>query len=197
MCAEPIIVPAAGAEKGGKLPLPTSTPRLRLRRFSHDDSVKLVKIVAQDDSSTLPVTETNVEQWIEEQRAVLFTRGDAGVYLAVELVEGKELAGFAPIYFTDGNHNTAGFGLTIIPARRRQGLGLEATRALLDFAFNGLCARRVAVSCPGPNIAARGMLEKAGMRQEGEMVKAWLDGSEWVNLIYYGLLKEERSSSSS
>ena len=35
------------------------------------------------------------------------------------------------------------------------------------------------------------------LRSNPASVKAWLDGSEWVNLIYYGLLKEERSSSSS
>jgi RimJ/RimL family protein N-acetyltransferase/predicted RNA-binding Zn-ribbon protein involved in translation (DUF1610 family) len=195
-CGESIIVPEAGAELGGKLPLPFGTPRLLLRRFHPDDSAKLLKMVEQDESCTLPVTEANVEQFIEQQREARFTRGESGIYLAVELAEGHELAGFVLIYYTDGTHSGAGFNLTITPPHRRQGLGLEAARAALDFAFDGLCVRRVAVSCPSKDAAARGLLEKAPMRQEGEFVKSWFDGNEWANVTWYALLKEERSTSS-
>jgi RimJ/RimL family protein N-acetyltransferase len=189
-------VPQAGAETGGKLPLPISTSRLVLRRFRPDDAGPLLEMVAQDESCTLPVTETDVDQWIEGQRAARFTRSEHGVYLAIELVQSQDLAGFVLLYYTDGTHTSAAFNLTIAPSRRRQGLGLEAARAVMDFAFDGLCARRVVASCPAQN-AARGMLEKAGLRQEGEFVKSWFDGNEWVNLAWYALLEEERSSSSS
>jgi RimJ/RimL family protein N-acetyltransferase len=188
-----VIVPAPGAQTGGKLPLPFSTPRLSLRRFRPDDSGKLLELVAQDESCTLPVDETHVDQWIEQQRAVHFTRSDSGIYLAVELVEAQALAGYVLLYYSDVNHNTAGFTLTITPPRRRQGLGLEAARALIDFACDGLCARRLAVSCPSPNAAARGLLEKAGLRQEGEFVQSWFDGNVWLNVSWYALLKEERA----
>jgi RimJ/RimL family protein N-acetyltransferase len=191
---ESVIVPAAGAQTGGKLPLPISTPQLLLRRFRPDDSVKLLEMVAQDESSTLPVDETHVDQWIEQQRAAPFTRSDAGIYLAIELVEGQELTGYVLLYYSDGTHNTAGFTLTITPPRRRQGLGLEAARAVIDFAFDGLCARRLAVSCASPDAAARGLLEKAGLRQEGEFVKSWFDGKAWVNVVWYAVLKEERAA---
>jgi RimJ/RimL family protein N-acetyltransferase len=193
-CMESLIVPAAGAQTGGKLPLPISTPRLLLRRFHPDDSVKLLEMIALDESGTLPVSETDVDQWIAQQREARFTRSDAGIYLAVELVEGQELAGYVLFYYSDRNHNTAGFTLTITPPRRRQGLGLEAARALVDFAFDGLCARRLAVSCPSPNAAARGMMEKAGLRKEGEFVQSWFDGNAWVNVSWYALLNEERAA---
>ena len=193
-CSESLIVPEAGAGTGGKLPWPISAPRLVVRRFRPDDSVPLLQLVAQEDSSPLPVNETNVDQWIEGQRAARFTRSEYGVYLAVELLEGQELAGYVLLYYADGTHHNAGFNLTITPSRRRQGLGLETTRALMDFIFDGLCARRIAVSCPAPNAAARRMLEKAGMRQEGEFIKSFFDGHDWVNLAWYALLKEERPS---
>jgi RimJ/RimL family protein N-acetyltransferase len=196
-CTESLIVPEAGAETGGRLPLPISTPRLLLRRFCLDDAVALLEMVAQDPSSALPVTETDVDQWIESQRAARFTRSENGVYLAIELEGSRELAGFVLPYYADGFRNNAGFTLTITPPRRRQGLGLEATRATIDFLFDGLCARRVAVSCPSRNAAARGMVEKAGMRPEGEFVKSWHDGHEWVNMAWYAMLKEERASRAS
>jgi RimJ/RimL family protein N-acetyltransferase len=191
-CMESIIVPIVGAPTGGKLPLPMSTPKLLVRRFHPDDSVKLLEMVAQDESCLLPVEETNVEQWIEQQRAFSFTRSDSGIYLAIELVEGGKLAGYVLLYYTERDHNTAGFTLTITPSRRRQGLGLEAARAIVDFVFDGLCARRLAVSCPSPNAAARRLLEKTGLRHEGEFVKSWFDGSAWVNVSWYALLTEER-----
>jgi ribosomal-protein-alanine N-acetyltransferase len=194
-CVESLIVPEAGAQTGGKLPLPMSTPRLLLRSFQPDDSVKLLELDAQDQSSTLPVNETNVDQWIEQQRAARFTRGESGATLAVELVEAKELAGYVWIHFTEPTHQTASFALTITPSLRRQGLGLEAARATLDFAFDGLCARRVSVSCPSADTGARRLLEKLGLRQEGELVKAWFNGEVWVNLSLYALLKEERPAS--
>jgi len=55
-------------------------------------------------------------------------------------------------------------------------------------------ARRLAVSCSSQNAAARRILEKAGLRQEGEFVKSWFDGREWVNVLWYALLKEERDA---
>jgi [ribosomal protein S5]-alanine N-acetyltransferase len=196
-CAEPIIVPKAGAETGGKLPLPISTARLLLRGFHPEDADPLMKMVAQDESCALPITETDVDQWIESQRAARFTRSENGVYLAIELADSRELAGFVLPYYSDGFHHNAGFTLTITLPRRRQGLGLEATRTVMDFIFDGLCARRVAVSSPSQNAAARRMLEKAGLRQEGEFVKSWFDGHEWVNMAWYAMLNEERAARAS
>jgi hypothetical protein len=39
------------------------------------------------------------------------------------------------------------------------------------------------------------MLEKTGLRKEGEFVKSRFDGKEWITISYYALLKEERSPS--
>jgi RimJ/RimL family protein N-acetyltransferase len=192
-CAESLIVPEGGAATGGKLPLPMSAGRLLLRRFRPDDSPRLLRMAADDESFVLPVTETNAEQWIEQQRAARFTRSESGIYLAVELVESLELAGYVLLFYTDAHHGNVGFNLTITPPRRCQGLGFEVARAAMHFAFDGLCAHRVAVSCPSRNAAARRMLEKAGMRQEGEFVKAWFEGGEWINLAWYAMLKEERA----
>jgi RimJ/RimL family protein N-acetyltransferase len=163
--------------------------------FLPDDSVKLLELDSQDQNSTLPINETNVDQWIEQQRAARFTRGESGETLAIELVEAKELAGYVWVHFSEPTHQTAGFALSITPSLRRQGLGLEAARTTLDFAFDGLCARRVSVSCPSADSAARKLLAKAGLRQEGELIKAWFDGEAWVNLSLYALLKEERPAS--
>ena len=93
-CAETIIVPEAGAETGGPLPLPISTRRLIVRRFHLEDAGPLLQLVALDESCSLPITETDVDQWIESQRTARFTRSESGVYLAIEFAESQDLAGF-------------------------------------------------------------------------------------------------------
>jgi len=193
-CLESLIVPESGAPVGGRMPLPINNSRLTVRNFHPDDAAPLLKLAEEDESFPLPLTETDVDQWIESQRAARFTRSEGGIYLAVELSESKELVGYVLPHYTDRSHNTGGFTLTIIPSRRRQGLGVEAARAIIDFLFDGLCVRRVSVSCPGQDTAARRTLEKAGLRQEGEFIKSWYDGDGWVNLSWYAMLKEERPS---
>jgi RimJ/RimL family protein N-acetyltransferase len=191
-CLESLIVPDSGTPIGGALPLPISTSRLVLRSFHPDDAAPLLKLAAEDETFSLPLTETDVDHWIESQRAARFTRSEGGIYLAVELSDSKELVGYILPHYTDRSHYTGGFTLTMTPSRQRQGLGLEATRAIIDFLFDGLCVRRVSVSCPSQNAAGCRMLDKAGMRREGEFIKSWNDGHEWVNLSWYAMLKEER-----
>jgi RimJ/RimL family protein N-acetyltransferase len=192
MCGEAIVVPEEG-DAARKLPLPASTQRLIVRRFQADDAAAMVELVQRDETTTLAINETNVDQWIEQQRAGRFMRNQQGVCLAIELAEGGELAGYAWLYYMDAERHSAGFTLHITPPRRRQGLGLEAMRAVMGVAFDGLCAQRVAVSCPSQSEAARGLVEKAGLRKEGEFVKSWFDGTAWVNVTWYALLKEERA----
>ncbi|HEY3862999.1 MAG TPA: GNAT family protein [Verrucomicrobiae bacterium] len=194
-CGEMIVVPEPGAETAGKVPLPMRTPRLIIRRFQSEDTNRLINLAREDDMGGLPVTEANVDEFIEVQRGAAFTRGEAGAFLAIEVAETHELAGYLLIYFTEPAHSNAGFKLAITPARRRQGFGFEAARAMIDFAFDGLCAHRVTVSCPSRDQAARALLEKLKLRLEGEFIKSWFDGNEWSDVRWYALLKEERSSS--
>ena len=63
--------------------------------------------------------------------------------------------------------------------------------ALLTFCFEGLKLHRVTASCGGKNSAACRLLEKAGLRREGESIKDTLFVGEWGNTVWYALLEEE------
>lgn len=192
LCVESIIVPDVGAETGGKLPMPILAPRLLLRRFSPEDSAHLLKLLAEDDTFDLPITETDADQWIEVQRVARFTQTESGLFLAVELAERQEFAGYVSVHYESRERQCGRYYIWIAAARRRQGFGLECARAAMDFCFDGLCVRRIAVSCVSRDEAACRMVEKTGMRKEGESVKSWRDGADWVNLSSYAMLKEER-----
>jgi diamine N-acetyltransferase len=65
-------------------------------------------------------------------------------------------------------HGTAEFGITIgDPADRGQGLGTEATRLLLDYAFTVLGVHNVWLDTPAYNAGAIRAYEKAGFREIG------------------------------
>ena len=67
----------------------------------------------------------------------------------------------------------------------------EALVALLTFCFDGLKLHRVSTWCDSRNTAACRLLEKAGLRREGEFRKdTWMDG-QWLDSVWFGLLDEE------
>jgi len=69
--------------------------------------------------------------------------------------------------------------------------------ALLDFCFNGIKLHRVTASCDSRNVAACRLLEKAGMRREGEFLKDHFADGEWFNTFSYAVLSEEYRQESS
>ena len=115
-------------------------------------------------------------------------------HLVHALAGTHRVIGLATIYFTDEARKQIGFTLLIAPAHRRQGFGTEAAFAVMAFAFDGLNLHRVVASCDSRNLAARGMLEKIGMRREGEALESLFQKGEWVNETWYALLHREHAA---
>jgi RimJ/RimL family protein N-acetyltransferase len=67
----------------------------------------------------------------------------------------------------------------------------------LAYAFRGLRARRVVVDCDARNLPARGLLLKAGLRQESECIQDRFSKGEWVNTVGFALLKQEYETQTS
>lgn len=73
----------------------------------------------------------------------------------------------------------------------RRGYTGDAARLVVGFAFNNLGLHRVEAACLPSNEASRGLLEKAGFRQEG-YARGYLriDGV-WCDHITYAVLRED------
>jgi RimJ/RimL family protein N-acetyltransferase len=86
----------------------------------------------------------------------------------------------------------AEIGYVLDPAHTGQGYALEAARALLALAFDGLGVRRVTAACFAQNEASWRLMERLGMRREQHTVRDSLhrDGV-WRNGYGYALLREE------
>lgn len=82
-----------------------------------------------------------------------------------------------------------GFGM--LPQYQGNGYGYEATRLLLDFAFNQLNAHKVVGMCNSRNQRSYRLMERLNMSREGTFRQElnWNDG--WHDQYFYGILDRE------
>ena len=79
----------------------------------------------------------------------------------------------------------------LIPSARGQGLGLEALKLLIDFAFNQIDLNRLWLKCDANNFPAIKLYLKAGFKQEGLLRKDCISDGAYSDSIILGLLKED------
>ena len=72
-----------------------------------------------------------------------------------------------------------------------KGYGTEIGRLVCDHAFFSLNLNRVACATFDTNVAMRKLAERLGMKEEGRRRQAAFKDGRWVDVIEYGLLKDE------
>jgi RimJ/RimL family protein N-acetyltransferase len=194
-CFQMLIVPKPGVEVGSKLPIPFKTSRLLLRRLIPMDSNDLLEIVSDEDilryQDWSPMDEQEVESWLaDDQKTPQFQRGCI-FYLALELLEQQKVIGFVTLNCLEENKSEMSVDVFINRTHQRHGFGTEAFRGAMEFIFTGLNVRRLSAWCDSRNLAGLHILEKAGLRREGQFIKCRLVKGEWVDTIQYAFLQEE------
>ncbi len=85
----------------------------------------------------------------------------------------------------------AEIGYEIAPAHWGNGYATEAARAILAFGFDELKLHRIAAGCIAENTGSAHVLEKLGMRLEGQLrEQEWIKG-RWWDARLYGILEHE------
>lgn len=74
---------------------------------------------------------------------------------------------------------------------RGNGYGTEAGKLLLNYGFNDLGLRRIEADTMENNVAGQRSLEKIGLVLEYKKRKAKFSEGQWVDVFYYGILREE------
>jgi RimJ/RimL family protein N-acetyltransferase len=201
-CLEDFIVPEPGSAVGKKLPLPITTSRLRLRRFTENDAVALTKLVSDERfvvggvDGLADTDEEKVFHWLQGEsrvkleRVVKLLEPSQMFRLAIEQQDGNKLIGYGGFRMTAPRQ--AALEISVHPGFQRQGFASEAVAGLLGFCFAGIRLHRVIALCDSGNAGACRLSEKAGLRREGLFVKDRLraDGA-WVSTAYYAVLEEE------
>lgn len=133
---------------------------------------------------------TNVDherQWISNQPS----RRDEINFIIFEKPSGRAV-GLAGLRSLDSANATGRLGVLIgEPADRGKGLGTEAVKVLLGYAFDYLGLRRVNLAVLASNPAAIHIYEKLGFLREGVERGAVLRGGEYQDVVHMGIFAQE------
>jgi len=132
-------------------------------------------------------TEEQTRAWIE---GILARPPETGTTFAVELRDSGELVGNVNV-MVDAANRQGEIGFIFHPDHQGHGYATEASRALVDHAFEHYGLHRVYGRLEPRNAASARVLEKLGMRREAHLIEnEWIKG-EWQDEAIYGLLARE------
>lgn len=167
----------------------------RLRPIRKSDAV--ISIGWRNDPETrnavigypFPVTEVMEDRWFEQ---ILADQSGRRASFAIEAKTEGVFIGFVHLTEIDWPVRSAKFGIVIGEASwRRRGIGSEATRLALQYAFNTLNLERIELRVAEPNIRARQLYKKFGFLEEGKLRRAAFLGGAAVDVVVMGLLRGE------
>ncbi len=194
-CAEVLIVPKDGAAAGGALPFPITTERLVLRRLHLEDWKDLLGFLADDElfSYTRPFAsdEEGVLRWLDNDQHVKLTTPGQWFSLGIQSRATGKVIGCLMMMFTDAQRLQAEVTAVVSRPHQRQGMATEALAVLLSFCFDGISLHRVTARCDSRHTAACRLLEKVGLRREGEFIQDQQVNGEWANTVWHAILGRE------
>jgi ribosomal-protein-alanine N-acetyltransferase len=133
--------------------------------------------------SRLPLTRADVERWYRRLAA-------EPVSWAIE--HQHRLVGTASLHPIDLQHRRARYSIGIFtPRDRGHGLGTEATRCVLGFAFRTLELHRVDLRVLDFNTQAITVYERCGFVREGVEREGALIGGRWCSDVVMSILEQE------
>ena len=168
--------------------------RVVLRPVSVDDAPGLMDMLADPDSNRL--TGTHAEFTAEQARSWYGSRGDKDDRLDLAIVERatSEYAGEVVLNDLDRENRSIGFRIGLRKAFQDRGLGSEATRLIVGYAFETLGVHRVELEVYAFNPRARRVYERAGFVHEGTKRHALRWDGEWVDAGLMSMLATDPRS---
>lgn len=174
--------------------------RVLLRPFTADDIAAMGPILADPDVIRLtgsasttaditgrsPVLDDRTREWYDS-RAAQTDRLD----LAIVDPATDECVGEAVLNDWAPENETCGFRILIGPAGRDRGLGTDATRTIVDYAFRTLPLHRIELEVYAFNPRARRAYEKAGFVWEGTRRDALVFDGERIDSEFMAVLRPE------
>jgi diamine N-acetyltransferase len=139
-------------------------------------------------------TPQSQEKWVEENIEKGAKHEPQAVEFTVYDRTDSTPVGTAGLLKIDHAHGTAEFGIAI-GERRGQGLGTEATRLVLDFAFHVLQLRNVLLKTLEWNVAGLTAYERAGFRRVGVRRGAVMSRGRPTDLVIMDAVPEDFGAS--
>ncbi len=163
---------------------PMETERLIIRAFTMEDAEDLQEILGDEE------TMKNCEPAYDFSKTKAFLQAfcidRSGAVAAMEK-QSRKVIGY--LLFSQTEPDVYEMGWFFHRSFWRQGYAYEACKALLNYAFRELGARKV-VAETIDGVKSVGLMKKLGMRPEGIDQTQDLHGN-WVNLCIYSLRRED------
>ena len=171
------------------------TDRLIIRRMRDDDLEDFLEYESYPDHtlylSRSAYTEDRAREFIATARDLAVGTEGEYLHLAVELGEVGKMIGTVCVKVASQVHRQGDVGWFLHHEYRGRGLASEASRAMLEFAFDTLDLHRVTAHCDAQNARSRAMMERLGMRQEAFLRGVVYFDDVWHDQYLYAILAEE------
>ena len=113
-------------------------------------------------------------------------------YVPFAIVLDEQVVGMCCFWGIDLHNRRAHLGIGLAEEHRGKGIGTDATRVMLHYAFVDRGLHRVQLEVLATNAAAIRSYQKAGFREDGRMREsAWVRG-EFVDEVYMSVLASDR-----
>lgn len=177
---------------------PVLTDRLLLRPVDPDRDLHALHAYRSDEvvCRYVPFSPGPVEELAarladpERVRSVIDAEGQF-LNLVVVRRDTDELIGDVVLFWHSVSDQHAEIGYVVHPDHQGRGYAVEAARATLALAFDGLGAHRVTARLDERNVVSAAVAERLGMRHEATFVEGeWFKG-EWTTLLVYAMLRRE------
>lgn len=167
------------------------TERLILKVMTDKDADGLFHIFS--DPKVMKYWNTEAWDSIEQARQFISSsadcmESDAALTLGVYLKETGRLLGKVMLFNYDKVSRRAELGFGISRDFWGKGIVFEAASAVISFAFNDLCLRRIEAEIDPDNIASARALERLGFEKEGLLRARWEINGIISDSALYGLL---------
>ena len=175
-------------------PCELRTTRLLLRFHKQEDIPDIVRLAGAREiaATTLniphPYTDEDARKFLVES-AEGFREGRS-LSFAICRQPGGELCGGAGLAISE-THQRAELGYWIGVPYWRRGYATEAARAMLAFGFANLGLHRIHAHYFAENIASGRVLQKIGMRPEGQLRNHFQKWNRFIDVENCGILAEE------
>lgn len=164
--------------------------RIRISRMTQDD----LEFICEIDCNP------NIwffEEYIESDKSVLKTKyteklnSKSSYDFIINIIESGNPIGIAQIWSYVGHRRSWEIGFGLLPEHQGKGYGHEATKLLIDFAFQVLQAHKVVGMCNGKNDKSIQLMESVGMRREGIFKEELFWQDQWCDQYFYSILENE------
>lgn len=168
-------------EGGYRLRKPELTDIDALHRFKNDPSV-----AALLTGTSTGWSRPDLQRWVEAH----CTASDEALWVIADSED--RAIGHVGLYKIHLVHRSAEFAIVLDRSTWGKGIGVRATRAMVDYGFDELNLERIELQVLADNERAIAVYRKFGFREEGLLRRAVFKGGRFHDVLVMAVLSDER-----